>query len=184
MKLSACSMGTMHCLGSCASFPLILNFPLRLRHWSRNPIYGRGDHCCSGNAAIISTWPKDESPQVSCHTHSQQLQPSSDLVNHTLRSRTHAQDGRASARNLRPPRIVYDLRAKAETECLRLQRFEFIFILRLHHDFCLAHPFPLFEDRVQRHGESVGEGAVAGEGRVGALGCDFACAVALAVARR
>lgn len=57
---------------------------------------------------------------------------------------------------------------------MRLQCFEFFFVLGLHDDFGLAGAFPLFEDGVEGGGEGGGEGAVAGEGCVGGLRGDFA----------
>lgn len=68
-----------------------------------------------------------------------------------------------------------NLRAKAKTQCLGLERFEFFFGVGLQDDFCLTGAFPLFEDGVEGGREGGGEGAVAGEGCVGGLGGDFSC---------
>lgn len=106
---------------------------------------------------------------------SQQLQPTRNLIHHALRPRPHAQHGCTPTGNLRPPRIMDDLRAQSEAEGLRLQGLQFFFVLGLQNDFGLAHALPLFQDGVEGGGEGGGEGAVAGEGCVGALGCDFAC---------
>ena len=70
---------------------------------------------------------------------------------------------------------MYNLRAKAQTQCFGLERFKVFFRVGLQDDFCLAGAFPLFEDGVEGGGEGGGEGAIAGEGCVGGLGGDFAC---------
>ena len=104
---------------------------------------------------------------------SQQLQPPSHLIDHSLGPRTDAQHRRAAARNLRAPRIVHDLRAEPQAHRLRLQQLHLVLTLHLQRDLGLALALPAAEEGLGG-GQGVEERFVAGEGRVRALCCYFA----------
>lgn len=92
------------------------------------------------------------------------------LVDHTLRSQ-NTQHRPTAARNLRPPSILDNARAKTQAHSLRLHDQQFLLRLNLQRDLGLSALLPAAQNRrVWRVCEEV---FVAGEGGVGALGSDF-----------
>lgn len=109
----------------------------------------------------------------------QQLQMTSNLINQALRRGANAQHSPRPRGNLRTASILNHLSSDAQAARLGHQLQHLILGLGLHGDLGLAVALPLAEQAGgQRHWLELGggeEALVAGEGGVGALGCDFTC---------
>lgn len=110
---------------------------------------------------------------------SQQLQSSRDPVHHALGRRPHAQHGQAARVDLGAPGVLDGLGGDAEGEGLGEQLLQLVERLDLHGDLGLAEALPAAEQAGGGGGgaglaRGAAEGLVAGQGGVGALGCDLA----------
>lgn len=77
----------------------------------------------------------------------QQLEMTSDLIDHGLWSRTNTQNSSAAARYLRTTGIVDDLPADTQADGLSLQNLKLLFALDLQRNLCLTVVFPTLQDR-------------------------------------
>lgn len=104
--------------------------------------------------------------------HSEKLQVTRDLIDHTDWTRSNTKNSRASSGNLCPTSIVDDLGTETEAESLSLQHHHVVLARAFQGHLHLAVPFPAFEDR--RVWSSPEKSLVAGESSMAALSRNFA----------
>lgn len=118
-------------------------------------------------------------PFISLPLPLQQLQMTSNLINQALGRGANTQHSPRPRGNLCTASILNNLGSNAQAARLAHQLQHLVLGLGLHGDLGLAVALPLTEQAGrQRLGLELGgreEAFVAGEGGVGALGCDFTC---------